>query len=106
MDWITSFAPLDFDWVVKADVERAPAWAKSIGEDDADERLLDFWLRFSRGMAASIPNFKYVVLNPSNAAAADVQGLVKAVDECAAERKAADAAGAAPAPKRPRLVEA
>ncbi|CAH0372912.1 unnamed protein product [Pelagomonas calceolata] len=106
MDWITSFAPLEFDWVVKADVERAPAWAKPIGEDNADERLLDFWLRFSRGMAASIPKFKYVVLNPSNAAAADVQGLVKAVDECAAERKAADATDSAPAAKRPRLVEA
>ena len=106
MDWITSFAPLEFDWAIKADVERVPAWAKPIGADDADERLVDFWLRFSRGMAESIPKFKYVVHNPSNAAAADIQGLVKAVDECAAERKAADATGAAPAAKRPRLVEA
>ena len=106
MDWITSFAPLDFDWVLKAKTARVPAWAKPIGADNEGERLVDFWLRFSRGMAASIPKFKYVVHNPSNAAAADIQGLVKAVDECAAERKAADATGAAPAPKRPRLVEA
>ena len=106
MDWITSFAPLEFDWALKADVDAAPAWAKPIGADDEDERLVDFWLRFSRGMAESIPKFTYVVRNPSNAAAADVQGLVKAVDECAAERKAADATGAAPAAKRPRLVEA
>ena len=103
MDWITSFAPLEFDWALKADVDAAPAWAKPIKKD---ERLVDFWLRFSRGMAESIPKFKYVVRNPSNAAAADVQGLVKAVDECAAERKAADATGAAPAAKRPRLVGA
>ena len=105
MDWITSFAPLEFDWALKAKTTRVPAWAKPIGADDEDERLVDFWLRFSQGMAASIPKFKYVVRNPSNAAA-DVQDLVKAVDECAAERKAADATGAAPAAKRPRLVEA
>ena len=42
----------------------------------------------------------------SDAAPADVPGLVKAVDECAAERKAADVTVAAPAAKRPRLVEA
>ena len=106
MDWITSFAPLEFDWAVKADVERVPAWAKPIGADAEGERLVDFWLRFSQGMAASIPKFKYVVLNSSNAAAADVQGLVKAVDQYADGRKAADATGAAPAAKRPRLVEA
>ena len=100
MDWITSFAPLEFDWAIKADVERVPAWAKPIGADDEDERLVDFWLRFSRGMAESIPKFKYLVRNPSNAAAADVQGLVKAVDQYA------DATGAAPAAKRPRLVDA
>ena len=106
MDWITSFAPLEFDWALKADVDAAPAWAKPIGADDEDERLVDFWLRFSRGMAASIPKFKYVVRNPSNAAAADVQGLVKAVDQYAVERKATDATGAAPAAKRPRFVGA
>ena len=77
----------------------AKAWAKPIKKG---ERLVDFWLRFSRGAAASIDQ-KYVVLHSSDAAPADVPGLVKAVDQYAAERKAADATGAAPAAKRARV---
>ena len=94
LDW--KFGPLDFDWATKANVTGAPAWAKPIR---AGERLIDFWLRFSKPMAESIDQ-KYVVLHSSDAAPADVPGLVAKVDQCAAARKAQ--AGVEPAAKRRR----
>ena len=94
LDW--KFRPLDFDWATKVNVKRAPAWAKPIKKG---ERLVDFWLRFSRGAAASIDQ-EYVVLHSSDAAPADISGLVAKVDQCAAARKAQ--AGVEPAAKRRR----
>ena len=93
LDW-KKFGPLDFDWATKANVTGAPAWAKPIR---AGERLIDFWLRFSKPMAESIDQ-KYVVLHSSDAAPADVPGLVEAVDKCAAKARA----GVEPAAKRRR----
>ena len=90
------FGPLDFDWATKANVTGAPAWAKPIKKG---ERLVEFWLRFSRGAAASIDQ-EYVVLHSSDAAPADISGLVAKVDQCAAARKAQ--AGVEPAAKRRR----
>mmetsp|Transcript_13351 Transcript_13351/g.35468 ORF Transcript_13351/g.35468 Transcript_13351/m.35468 type:complete len:724 (+) Transcript_13351:187-2358(+) len=90
------FGPLDFDWATKANVTGAKAWAKPIKKT---ERLVDFWLRFSRGAAASIDQ-EYVVLHSSDAAPADVPGLVEAVDKCAAKARA----GVEPAAKRARTV--
>ena len=95
LDW--KFGPLDFDWAVKADVKGAPAWAKPIKKG---ERLVDFWLRFSKPMAESVGQKKYVVLHSSDAAPADVPGLVEAVDKCAAKARA----GVEPAAKRARTV--
>ena len=98
--WINFKAgPLDFDWATKANVTRAPAWAKPI---DKGERLFDFWLRFSKPMAESVGQ-KYVVLHSSDAAPANVPGLVEAVDKHAARRAAAKA-GVEPAAKRARTV--
>ena len=96
LDW--KFGPLDFDWATKANVTGAPAWARPIEEG---ERLVDFWLRFSKPMAESIPQ-KYVVLHSSDAAPADISGLVAKVDQCAAARKAD--AGGEPAAKRARTT--
>ena len=97
LDW--KFGPLDFDWATKANVTGTPAWAKPIKKG---ERLVDFWLRFSRGAAASIDQ-KYVVLHSSDAAPANVPGLVAKVDQYAAARRAAKAGGE-PAAKRARTV--
>ena len=95
--WINFKAgPLDFDWATKANVTGAPAWAKPIKKG---ERLVEFWLRFSQGAAASIDQ-EYVVLHSSDAAPADISGLVAKVDQCAAARKAQ--AGVEPAAKRRR----
>jgi len=94
LDW--KFGPLDFDWATKANVTGAPAWAKPI---DEGERVVDFWLRFSKPMAESIRQ-EYVVLHSSDAAPADISGLVAKVDQCAAARKAQ--AGVEPAAKRRR----
>jgi len=92
LDW--KFGPLDFDWATKANVKGAPAWAKPIKKG---ERLVDFWLRFSKPMAESVGQ-KYVVRHSSDAAPADVPGLVEAVDKCAAKARA----GGEPAAKRLR----
>ena len=83
----------------KANVTSAPAWAKPIKKG---ERLVDFWLRFSKPLAESAGQ-KYVVLHSSDDAPADVPGLVEAVDKHAAARKATKA-GAEPAAKRARTV--
>jgi hypothetical protein len=99
--WIKfkKFGPLDFDWATKANVTGAPAWAKPI---DEGEPLVNFWLRFSKPLAESAGQ-KYVVLHSSDAAPADVPGLVEAVDKHAAMRAAAKAGGE-PAAKRARTV--